>query len=111
MTEIILKYLNKNNRFTLSTYQSFKIRDMINNHDTNLSALVRDMVLLFDIDLDESGRIFDLWADEQIIKLNNIITDLRYKYYEKYGFELDLTPPETNEALESGIYHGISIPW
>ena len=111
MNDIILRYLNKNYRFTLSTYTSFKILDIINNHEVSLSILIKDMVLLFDIDLEESGRIFDLWADAQIIKLNNTITDLRYKYYEKYGVELDLTPPETNEALESGVYHGISIPW
>ena len=113
MNDIILKYLNKNYRFNLSTYTScgFKIYDIINNHEVSLTILINDIILLFDIDLEESGRMFDLWVDAQIIKLKNSITDLRYKYYEKYGVELDLTPPETNEALESGVYHGISIPW
>ncbi len=43
--------------------------------------------------------IFDVWADRKAIEIQNNITDLRYKLYEKTGVELQLTTADLNNML------------
>lgn len=100
MKEIILKYLNSNYKFTLSTYVSYYLYDTTNNKEVSLKEALASIILIFDIDETELSKIFDTWADEQAIKINNKITDIRYNLYETTGVELELTPSELNKIIE-----------
>jgi bacterioferritin (cytochrome b1) len=56
--ETILKYLNKNYRFTLSTYNSYFIRDRIYEQDVKLADVTKSLGDIFSID-DDSLRNTD----------------------------------------------------
>ena len=100
MKEFVLKYLNKQYKFTLSTYVSYNLYDKIENKSIPLKKALNDIQKIFGITEDELLLILDEWADEQQTKLQNQITDIRYKLYEKTGVELDLTTNDLNKLLE-----------
>lgn len=102
MKELILKYLDKNYKFTLSTYVSYNLYDKIDNKEARLVDVLDSLKLIFTIDNDKTDLlmdIFDIWADKKAIEIQNNITDLRYKLYEKTGIELQLTPADLNNML------------
>jgi hypothetical protein len=101
MNKIILKYLNKQYKFTLSTYVSYKLYDKIDNSEIGLKDVMASIRLIFDIDEDELMSIFDKWADEQAVILNNQIADIRYKLYEETGVELVLTTKDLNNLMDN----------
>lgn len=82
MEKIILKYLNSNYKFTLSTYVSYNLYDITNNKEVRLNEALGSIRLIFGIDEAELMKIFDAWPDEQAIKIQNTITDIHYKLYE-----------------------------
>ena len=100
MREIILKYLNSQYRFTLSTYVSYELYDKIEHRSVRLAEGINSIKIIFGINEEELMKIFDEWADENGTKLQNQITDIRYKLYEKTGVELELTTNDLNKLLE-----------
>ena len=103
MKEIILKYLNSQYRFTLSTYVSYNLYDKIEKREVRLAEGLKSIITIFGIDEAELMGIFDVWADEQAIIMQNMITDCRYKLYEKTGMELKLTPSDLNNLMSEEI--------
>jgi len=100
MKDIIVNYLNKQYKFTLSTYVSYKLYDKVDNIDVSLKEALSSIILIFGIEETELMSIFDVWADEQAKILNNKITDIRYKLFEKTGVELELTAKDLNELID-----------
>jgi len=85
MNDIVLKYLNKNYRFTLKTYDNFLVKEVTSGNDVKLSEVIRLTELLFVLTEQESLKIFDLWADQQLTKINNRIVEIQKELYKK-GF-------------------------
>jgi hypothetical protein len=105
MNDIIVKYLNKQYKFTLSTYVSYKLHDKIDGIDVPLKEVIQSIITIFGIDETLLMGIFDKWADEQATLLNNQIADIRYKLYEETGVELELTTKDLNNLIESEYPH------
>lgn len=105
MNEIIIKYLNKQYKFTLSTYVSYKLYDKVDEVDVPLKEAIQSIITIFGIDETVLMNIFDKWADEQATLLNNKIADIRYKLYEETGVDLELTTKDLNNLMESEYPH------
>jgi len=100
MKEIIIKYLNTQYKFTLSTYVSYKLYDKLECRDVGLKEAINIIRKIFSIEDSELMPIFDCWADEQATIIQNKITDIRYNFYEKTGVELDLMPNDLNLLMD-----------
>jgi uncharacterized FlaG/YvyC family protein len=105
MNDIILNYLNKQYKFTLSTYVSYKLHDKIDGVDVSLQEAMKSIITIFGVDETLLMGIFDKWADEQATLINNRIADIRYKLYEETGVELELTTKDLNSLMESEYPH------
>ena len=71
MDSIVLKYLNNNYRFTLKTYDNFMVKEISSGKDVKLSEVINLIQFLFILTEEESLRLFDLWADQQLTFINN----------------------------------------
>jgi hypothetical protein len=101
MEEIIVKYLDKNFKFTLSTLNSYKLFDRTTKENVYLTTVWNDVELIFGLSKEEFEPIWDKWAENHIININNKITDIRYKLYELNGNDLLLSVEDINTLLMS----------
>lgn len=100
MKEIIIKYLDKNYMFTLSTYVSYNLYDKNAKIEVRLKEVLDNIMFIFNLDSDQLRLVFDDWADKKAIEMQNKVTDLRYKLYLQTGIELQLTPHDLNQLLK-----------
>jgi type IV secretory pathway TraG/TraD family ATPase VirD4 len=77
MNNIVLKYLNKNYRFTLKTYDNFLVKEITSDNDVKLSEVISLTKLIFMISEEESLKIFDDWADQQLTFINNRVVEVQ----------------------------------
>lgn len=98
MDEIVLIFLNKNYRFSLSTHTSYKIVGRNGNPDISLVHLLTDISNIFSIDGDETYKIFEKWADYQTTLINNRITDILEKLHNE-GVDVKLSVEQYNILL------------
>jgi hypothetical protein len=103
MEEIIIKYLDKQYRFSLSTLSSYKLYDKQNKGDVYLTTIWDDMETLFGITKEDFEPIWDKWADGKITELNNRITEIRYKLYELNGADIHISAADINILLRSEL--------
>jgi|694.fasta_scaffold16471_10 deoxyribodipyrimidine photolyase len=87
MNNIVLKYLNKNYRFTLKTYDNFLVKEIISDNDVKLSEVISLTKLIFMISEEESLKIFDDWADQQLTFINNRVVELQERLH-KNGYSV-----------------------
>ena len=99
MEEIVIKYLDKQYRFSLSTLSSYKLYDKINKSDVYLTSIWADMETVFGLSKEDFEPIWDKWAEAKILEINNKITDIRYKLYELNGSEVILTSLDLNRLI------------
>lgn len=98
MDEIVLSFLNKNYRVSLSTNVSYKIVGRRGLPDISLKTLLSDLSLFFSIDSDETYKIFEKWADYQTTLINNRITDILEKLHNE-GVDVKLSVEHYNILL------------
>ena len=103
MEEIVIKYLDKQYRFSLSTLSSYKLYDKINKSDVSVISIWDDMETVFGISKEDFEPIWDKWADGKIIEINNRITEIRYKLYELNGADVHISAADINVLLRSEI--------
>jgi hypothetical protein len=105
--DIVLNYLNKNYRFSLSTLTSFIIKGRRGGEDIRLSELIASLKVIFSIGDEEISPIIDTWADYQTILINNRIVDIQNRLYEK-GITVQLSPSQLNTLMDDedagGLY-------
>ena len=99
MEEIIVKYLNKTYKFTLSTYVSYLLIDRASGKNVRPQEVFDTLHNVFSVEKVELERIYDKWAENQAIKMENLITDIRYRIYEKTGLQLELTVFDLNRLI------------
>jgi hypothetical protein len=99
MEQIVIKYLEKQYMFTLSTIQSYVLTDRVTGEQIYLKALFNTLSKIFGISDSELLDIWDVWADKKIKELNNRIVDIRYKIYEITGVD-----DESNSIREINEY-------
>jgi hypothetical protein len=85
MEELIYAFFNKNYKFKLSTYSSYKLYDNIDKADVGLKSVLKDTMLVFGISQEELTPIFEKWVDEKSTIINNRIVELQFLMYEKTG--------------------------
>jgi hypothetical protein len=107
MKEIVLKYLDETYKFNLSTYISYKLRDVYKKEEVSLREVFTNIQTIFGMDDDETRTIFDEWADKKSVELNNLMVSLQEKLYLKTGKTINI-PIEgfnclINEINEIGI--------
>lgn len=98
MEHIILDYLNKNYRFTLSTYNSYFVRDRVNESNIRLADAIISLKDIFSVDDDMLMSLIDKWCDQQIILLNNRIVHIREELYKK-GVDIEISVDQMNSML------------
>jgi hypothetical protein len=99
MKEIITKYLDKNYKFTLSSYISYHLVIKSNGEQIRPDDVYKTLSQIFGLSDEEIEPIYNAWGEAQAIKMENLITDIRYKIYEKTGFQLDLTVLDLNKII------------
>ena len=99
MKDIVLDYLNKNYRFSLSTLSSFMIKGRRGGEDIRLSELIASLKVIFSIGDEEISPIIDTWADYQTVLINNRIVDIQTRLYEK-GVTVQLSPSQLNIIMD-----------
>ena len=100
MKKIVLKYLNKNYRFKITTYNDFLIKDRISGHDVKLSEVMKSIYPIFDVSETEASSIFDIWCDQQDTLVNNRIVAVQEMLH-KEGIDIELSPSQMNEIVEN----------
>lgn len=100
MEKIIIKHLETQYRFTLSTLQSYQLIDVYSGEKIFIKTLFNDLEKIFGVDNEELLKIWDVWAENKILELNNRIADIRYKIYELTGVdELEISINKINQEL------------
>lgn len=99
MKDIVLDYLNKNYRFSLSTLSSFMLTGRRGEQDIKLSELIASLKVIFSINDEEVSSIIEIWADYQTILINNRIVDIQSRLYEK-GITTHLSPTQYNIIMD-----------
>ena len=99
MKTIIIKYLNKNYRFTYSTFSSFLLKDRVRDEEVRLSDVINSLKTIFTVSDEEIMTIFDEWSDSQSILLNNRLVEVQERLY-KAGITIELSSQQINTLIE-----------
>jgi predicted site-specific integrase-resolvase len=100
MKEIVLKYLNDNYKFTLSTYVSYKLRERLSNDDVSLKEVLTQLDTIFSLTPDELRDFFELWSDIKSIEINNLVVEMQDKIYQLTGKTINVTPEQMNGMID-----------
>ena len=94
--ELISNYLDRNYRFTLSTFDNYTLVDRITNEPYRINVITKDIIKVFDIKEDVLADIIGNWMSSMAIEFNNRITDIRTKVYIETGIDIqaEITPEE-----------------
>jgi hypothetical protein len=101
---IILIYLNKNYRFTYSTFNSYLLKDRIRDEDIKLSDVISSLKVIFTVSDEEIMTIFDEWADSQSILYYQRLFEIQERLY-KNGITIKLSPQQINTLIEDEEIH------
>jgi len=96
---IILTYLNKNYRFTYSTFNSYLLKDRIRDEDVRLSDVITSLKVIFTVSDEDIMAIVDEWADSQSTLLNNRLVEIQERLYKK-GITIQLSPEQINTLID-----------
>lgn len=100
MEKIIIKHLELQYKFTLSTLQSYQLIDRYSNQKIYIKSLFNDLEKIFGVSNEELLEIWDIWAERKIVELNNKITEIRYQLYETTGIDsFEVSINEINRML------------
>lgn len=106
MEQIILKFLTRNYKITLSTYNSYMLYNKKAKSEDTLKSVMKLMVDIFCTNEEIIYNAFEKWCDNETISINNKIVEIQEKLYLQTGKTLELTPKEINEYLlkENNFY-------
>jgi hypothetical protein len=99
MEDIVLKYLNKNYRFTLSTYSSYFLKDRVNDANVHLKDVLILLKETFTMDETQLMDIFGKWSESQEILINNRIVEIKERLY-AMGVTIELSVDQMNTIIE-----------
>lgn len=100
MKNIIVKYLDKNYRITLSTYVSYFLFDRIQKCEVRSLDILSSLESIFELDKLEIECIYVEWAEQKEIELNNRIVDIQTKIFIETGRAIRLSPVEVNTIID-----------
>jgi hypothetical protein len=83
MEKIVLKYLNKNFTFTLSTLTSRYVKSRHTNEIIRMADLLKEIKQAFNIEEEEALSILDKWNEVEYVKINNALVDSQHLMYGK----------------------------
>ena len=98
--KIVLKYLNDNYKFTLSTYVSYKLRERLSNDDVSLKEVLNQLDIIFSLSEEELRTVFEIWCDKKSIEINNLIVDMQDKLYQLTGKTIQVSPEQINGLID-----------
>ena len=94
-----MKYLNKNYRFTLSTYSSYFLKDRVNDANVHLKDVLALLKETFTMDETQLMDIFGKWSESQEILMNNRIVEIKERLY-AMGVTIELSVDQMNTIIE-----------
>jgi len=100
MKEIVLNYLDKNYKMTLSTYVSYKLKETATGNDVSLKDVFIQLETIFSLNEEEQRDIFDIWADKKSIELNNLVVSMQEKIYQLTGKTIQVSPEKMNGLID-----------
>lgn len=100
MKQIVLKYLNDNYKFTLSTYVSYKLRERLSNDDVSLKEVLSQLDTIFSLSDEELRTVFEIWCDMKSIEINNLVVDMQDKLYQLTGKTIQVSPEQMNGLID-----------
>jgi len=98
--KIVLKYLNDNYKFTLSTYISYKLRERLSNDDVSLNEVFSQLYTIFSLSEEELRTVFEIWCDKKSIEINNLVVEIQDKIYQLTGKTIQVTPEQMNGMID-----------
>jgi hypothetical protein len=101
MEQMVIKYLENNYHFTLSTLVSYRLVDKFDGSEVGLRSVMQTIMSIFNIDDEALFPIWEKWSENKAIEVNNRITDFRYKIYEATGYNVELSLEDMNKVLYS----------
>lgn len=81
LDKLIIKHLNKSYRFSLETYETFRVLEKDGNSSVGLKELYNSVGMIFDVTQDEIIEPMESWFTHQETLLNNRIVDILEKTY------------------------------
>lgn len=91
--------MDKNYRFTLSTYSSYFLLDRVSGNTVHL----RDVLILlketFTMDETTLMNIFEKWSETQETLINNRIVEIKERLY-AMGITIELSVDQMNTIIE-----------
>lgn len=94
-----MKYLNKNYRFTLSTYSSYFLKDRVDDRNVHLKDVLSLLKETFTMDESQLMDIFGKWSENQEILINNRIVEIKERLY-AMGVTIELSVDQMNTIIE-----------
>jgi len=101
---MILKYLTKNYRITLDGALNYTVFDVTSESEHQLIKVLVSLKKVFSIDEEVINDVLMEWVESEITKINNKITDIKYKIYQKTGLELELTHNDLVNLISQEYY-------
>ena len=100
MNQIVLKYLDDNYKFTLSTYVSYKLRERLSNDDVSLKEVLNQLDIIFSLSEEELRTVFEIWCDKKSIEINNLVVEMQDKIYQLTGKTIQVSPEQMNGLID-----------
>lgn len=100
MKTIVIEYLNTSYKITLSSYVSYKIKDIYNNTEVSLKHVFDSLGLIFSLTDEEVREIFDTWVDIKATELNNLVVDIQTKIFLETGQTMRIDVETMNGLIE-----------
>lgn len=99
MEDIVKKYLDKNYRFTLSTYSSYFLLDRVSGNTVHLRDVLTLLKETFTMDETTLMDIFGKWAEAQETLINNRIVEIKERLH-AMGVTIELSVDQMNTIIE-----------
>lgn len=100
MKEIVVKYLNKNYKLTLSTYVSYKLKEILTDNEISLKEVFNQLEIIFNLSANEQIEIFESWADVKAIEINNLVVDMQDRIYQLTGKTIKVPIDQLNSVID-----------
>jgi hypothetical protein len=81
--KIVLRYIRDNYHLTYNSMINFRVKSLHINNDVSIAQVYEDVIDLFGITNSEATKYFNLWIEEEAIRIDNEQVDKLYMAHEQ----------------------------
>ena len=105
MKDVVLKYLETHYKFTISTYNQYRLYDNDRKIDIGLRDTLSELNIIFGVPFKDLEDIIEEWANAKEVIINNLLVDIKTKIYKETGVKVE---PDNEESATAALSKSVS---